>query len=170
MFQTSRGNILHEHYRIWQENMKNMWDTIGHMMNPCKMKRQTTIKKLIINNDEYSENKAIANKLSEYFSTVGENLAGKFKTTNSYKTYIKDRIPNSFYLTPTTVEETLQEISKLDTNKAGRDDNLRSSLVNLINLFFKNGDVPNKLKLAKVIRILKTKQKTIGVTPTIFIQ
>ena len=150
-----------------KKNLKNMWDTIGHIINPHKMRRQTTIKKLIINNDEYSENKAIANKINEYFSTVGENLAGKFKTTNSYKTYIKDRIPNSFYLTPTTVEETLREISKLDTNKAGGDDNLKPSLVKenkdiladkitfLINLSFKTGDVPDKLKLAKVIPIFK---------------
>ena len=98
---------------------------------------------------------------------MGENLAGKFKTTNSYKTYIKDRIPNSFYLTPTTVEETPQEISKLDTNKAGGDDNLKPSLVKenkdiladkitfLIDLSFRNGDVPDKLKLAKVIPIFK---------------
>ena len=101
---------------------------------------------------------------------MGENLAEKFKTTNSYKTYIKDRIPNSFYLTPTTVEETLREISKLDTNKAGGDDNLKPSLVKenkeiladkitfLINLSFKTGDVPDKLKLAKVIPIFKKKQ------------
>ena len=98
---------------------------------------------------------------------MGENLAGKFKTTPSYKTHIKDRIPNSFYLTPTTVEETLREISKLDTNKAGGDDNLKPSLVKenkdilaekitfLINLSFKNCDVPDKLKLAKVIPIFK---------------
>ena len=111
---------------------------------------------------------------------MGGNLAGKFKTTNSYKTYTKDRIPNSFYPTPTTVEETLREISKLGTNKAGGDDNLKPSLVKenkdiladkitfLINLSFKNSDVPDKLKLAKVIQILK--KKTIGMTPTTTVQ
>ena len=77
--------------------------------------------------------------------------------------------------------ETLQELFKLDTNKAGGDDSLKPSLVKgskgiladkiayLINLSFKNGDVPDKLKLAKVIAILKT-NKTIGVTPTINVQ
>ena len=57
----------------------------------------------------------------------------------------------------------------MDTNKAGWDDNLKPSLVEekkdiladniayLIKLSFENGDVPDKLKLAKVIPILKKK-------------
>ena len=93
----------------------------------------------------------------------GKTLLGNSKQQTATK-HTKDRIPNS-YLTPTTVEETLREISKLDTNKAGGDDNLKPSLVKenkdiladkitfLINLSFKNGDVPYKLKLAKVIPI-----------------
>ena len=98
---------------------------------------------------------------------LGETLAEKFKTTNNYRKYVKKRILNSFFLSPVVVNETLKEIAKLDDSKAGGDDNMKPGLVkenrdvladkitHIRNLSFKNGVVPDKLKLAKVIPIFK---------------
>ena len=102
-----------------------MWETIGDIINPSKMKRETNIKKIIMNGKEYQENRNIANKMNEYFSSVGETLAEKFKTTNNYRKYVKKRILNSFFLSPVVVNETLKENAKLDDSKAGGDDNMK---------------------------------------------
>ena len=60
-----------------------MWETIGDIINPSKMKRETNIKKIIMNGKEYQENRNIANKMNEYFSSVGETLAEKTTTENT---------------------------------------------------------------------------------------
>ena len=149
-----------------------MRETIGDIINPSKMKRETNIKKIIMNGEEYQENRNIANKMNEYFSSVGETLAEKFKTTSNYRKYVKKRILNSFFLSPVVVNETLKEIAKLDDSKAGGDDNMKPGLVkenrdvladkitHIINLSFKNGVVPDKLKLEKVIPIFKKNNRT----------
>ena len=149
-----------------------MRETIGDIVNPSKMKRETNIKKIIMNGEEYQENGNIANKMNEYFSSIGETLAEKFKTTSNYRKYVKKRILNSFFLSPVVVNETLKEIAKLDDSKAGGDDNMKPGLVkktrdvladkitHIINLSLKNGVVPDKLKLAKVIPIFKTNNRT----------
>ena len=149
-----------------------MWETIGDIINPSKMKRETNIKKIIMNGEEYQENRNIANKMNEYFSSVGETLAEKFKTTSNYRKYVKKRILNSFFLSPVVVNETLKEIAKLEDSKAGGDDNMKPGLVkenrdvladkitHIINLSFKNGVVPDKLKLEKVIPIFKKNNRT----------
>ena len=85
-----------------------MRETIGDIINPSKMKRETNIKNIIMNGEEYQENRNIANKMNEYFSSVGETLAEKFKTTSNYRKYVKKRILNSFFLSPVVVNETLK--------------------------------------------------------------
>ena len=83
--------------------------------------------------------------------------------------YMKKRIVPSF-MEPIDNEETVKEIAKRNNKKSAGDDNIKSRVLkeketlsepitHIIDLSFKNGEAPNKLKIAKVIPMYKKNDK-----------
>ena len=119
----------------------------------------------ILENDE-----DIANAMNNHFSQIRATLAAKFPNNGDHQKYMKKRITPSF-LEPVNNEETIKEIAKLNNKKSAGDDNIKprvlkenketlaKPITHIINLSFKNGEVPNKLKIAKVIPIYKKNEK-----------
>ena len=157
-----------------KQNLKTLWEITGDIINPKKMKRNTTISKLQINGETLTDDLAITNAMNDFFTQIGQKLAGSHGNSTDYKEYLNkaERNKESFYLYPVSIEETVKEISKLKSNKAGGDDGIKPKLLkeckdilakpiaHIINTSFKNGRVPTKLKIAKVIPIYKKKDRT----------
>ena len=50
---------------------------LGNLLNSNRTNKNNSIRKLIINNKELSNNKDNANALNTHFRTIGKNLANK---------------------------------------------------------------------------------------------
>ena len=105
--------------------MKELWNLVGSIVNPQKMKRATNISKLIEDNIEYMDKQDIANVMINYFCSIGKNLANNIKTQpNAFKKYLTKPFLNSFALENTNEHETKKEIDSLKNKKSSGDDNI----------------------------------------------
>ena len=174
--QTSLKNAEESHYKdkidSSKNNVKELWNLVGSIVNPQKMKRATTIPKLIKDNIEHTDKQDIANVMNDYFCTIGKNLANNIKTQpTAFKKYLTKPLLNSLFLENTNEHEIKMEIESLKNKKSSGDDNISAKslkqishivskpLAHIINLSFMNGTVPDKLKIAKVIPIFKKNEK-----------
>ena len=65
----------------------------------------------MIDKEIITDTKTIANTFNNYFSTIAHKLQGKiFHSSHNFKTYLKHRNENSFFITPTDKIEILNII------------------------------------------------------------
>jgi hypothetical protein len=169
---TMENTYYHNKITEGNNSTKVLWETVGDIMNPKKIKGKTLIEKLIVNKKVITDNQEIADELNNYFTNIGKKLADMHKNNGDFAKYLKTPNKANFFLGPVTKQETAKIISKLNSNKAGGDDNIKPKLLkecndllseqitHIINLSFQNGRVPYKLKIAKVIPIFKKNDKT----------
>lgn len=111
----------------------------------------------------------ICSLLNDHFCNIGGNLAARIDSDrNIHKFGTLNNQQNSLYLNPTTINEVLIQINKLNINKACGPDNIPASFVKLHYQFFANliatvfneaivtGQYPNCLKQARVVPIFKS--------------
>jgi Reverse transcriptase (RNA-dependent DNA polymerase) len=115
----------------------------------------------------------VANAFNDYFINIGPNLASKIPKTNVPFTKFMPNPPLcSFGILPTSVQEITKITNDLKTSGSSGSDDINSAIVklsltaiaapltNIINSSFSTGVVPNQLKIAKVIPIYKSGDKT----------
>ena len=130
--------------------------------------------KLNINNKEVSDSYLMAQKFNNYFCSIGEKLAEKFSNTNSnYKNYLRNKVENSFFFHEINEIELSREIDKLDNKKSSGYDDISvkflklcksiilKPLVLIFNKSVLTGEYPDELKIAKVIPLFKSGDKTL---------
>ena len=107
--------------------------------------------------------------VNNYFCTIGEELANKFKNSdnNEFKKYLGNPCQQSVLLSGVTEDEIMKEINNLEQNKSPGQDEFTSkflkisanmivpTLCEIFNLSIKTGEYPDPLKIAKVIPIFK---------------
>ena len=155
-------------------NAKATWKIINSILT--KNDKKTEDYK-IENNGEVIENKYdIANIFNNFFSTIGLQI---HEATNNhsgnkedFKKYMKNTVCQSMYFTPISEAVLYDVVSKLDVNKsAGYDDisakvvkcsihAIATPLCNIINFSIEKGVFPNSMKIAKVIPVFKSGNKT----------
>ena len=134
-----------------------------------KTKRtKTNITKLVINNNEVTDENEISNAMNDYFCSIGQNIANGLNTTNTnFQQYLKNRITDTFYLKPVIEHDVLKEIEKLKIKKSSGPDDMPNKLIKkskyvlikpltiIYNTIFSSAKYPDKWKLAKVIALYK---------------
>ena len=149
-----------------------MWETIGSIVNPQKIKENNNIQRIDVGNHRFTNSNDIANGLNNYFGTIGESLANKIPTNkDSFKRFLQNKNRNSIVMFPTDFSEITKIISNLKTKTSQGDDNISTKLLKLTsnitsnaiahitNLSINQGIVPDKLKIAKVIPIFKKNER-----------
>ena len=147
------------------------------MINSCIGKtndKTTIIDHLHVENIDITDSKKIANEFGRYFSIIGNHYANKIKDPNeNIESYLKviPRNTKSILLTPTTGEEIQSLISKLPNKKSSSFDNIDNiilkeikdcislKLAEIFNLSMLEGVFPDKMKLAEVVPLYKSKEK-----------
>ena len=146
------------------------------MINSCIGKtndKSTIVDHLRVENIDITDSKKIANEFGRYFSMVGDHYANKTKDPNkNIESYLKviPRNTKSIFLNPTTVEEIQSLISKLPNKNSGFDnidniilkeikDCISPKLAEIFNLSMLEGVFPEKMKLAEVVPLYKSKEK-----------
>lgn len=139
-----------------------------------KHKARTSISKITVNNSTYTDEKDICNRLNDYFCDVGKNLASSINCQpHDFTKYCHLPNNNSMFCPPATGAEILKIILSFRNNKSPGPDNIAPKLIKLIsadiiepllyifNLSFSSGQVPQSLKIAKVIPLYKKGGKDI---------
>jgi len=159
-----------EHYdKLLNENKSNLkksWSIIKSVINKNKTKKMQS--HFVINDQNISNSKIIANAFNEYYVNIGRTLASNIEVTNCDPlSYINLDIQESLCLYDTNDQEIKKIILGLKEGSAGYDAIIAKiikssfeiyldSLVHLINLSLHQGVFPSELKIAKVIPIYKS--------------
>ena len=129
-----------------------------------------------VDNIEIYGRVAISNKFGEYFSQLGGTFANKIKKPMyGIDTYLKviPRNCHSIYVTPTNESEIRRLINNLPNKKSSGHDNIDNillkkieleispKLANIFNQSISTGVFPDVMKLAEIVPLFKSKDKTL---------
>ena len=150
----------------------NLWKHLGAIINPNKKKRACHINKLLCDGKFITDNKHISDSMNTYFCKIGSHLQQLMPHCGTeYNRYFRNRVNNTFFLTPVNENELLKEIKRLNPRKSSGADNIGARLVQLCPTVFAenltkiynnamaNGEYPVQLKIAKVIALYKKGEK-----------
>ena len=151
-------------------NKSKIWRLINEISNR-KRKMKNNIKVLVDKDGrKLTEPTLITKCLNEHFSTVGQNMAEKFKNVESNKNpidYITENIPHCAEFLPTTDDEISKHIMSLENKKACGYDLISNYILkstcstivpfvtHLFNLCISKGAFPNCFKVAQVVPLFK---------------
>lgn len=125
------------------------------------------------NGQDYKKNDDIANGFNDYFINVGPTLAASMPNSHLNSVTLPPvNLPNSFVLTPTSPFEITSIIDKLKPKTSKGIDEISPKLLKsnnvliaeplsfIANLSLQSGLFPTDMKIARVIPINKSKDKT----------
>ena len=148
---------------------KQLWINLNKVCSFNKNKTTTSINKMSFDNKDITDPSEICNKLNNYFCSVGTNLVQSLNSSGNidFIKYIPSPNKNSMFCSPVTPNEIARIIQRLPNNKAPGGDGINSKilkeicesiafpLAHIFNLSFNTGEVPELLKIAKVVPIYK---------------
>ena len=158
----------------YKQNTTKLWQLINDIIHKTHDK-SCIIDCIKVNNIEIYDKQRISNAFGEYFSSLGENFANKIKKPiNNINTYLNviNRNPNSIFISPTNKVEIEKLINKLPNKKSSGFDNINNILLkklsndispilsDIFNLSIRTGTFPDIMKLAEVVPLFKTKDRT----------
>ena len=159
----------------YKRNTTKLWQLINDIIHKSNDK-SCIIDCIKVNNIELYDKKKISNAFGEYFSNLGENFANKIKKPiNNINTYLNviTRNSNSIFIAPTTNIEIEKLINALPNKKSSGFDNINNTLLKKIasdispvladvfNQSISTGLFPDIRKLAEVVPLFKTKDRTL---------
>ena len=169
---TSKINYYKHKCQEYKNNTKKLWNLINSCIGKHNDKN-TVIDYLKIDNLEICDSRQIANEFGHYFSKIGNKHMENIKPPNTnIKDYLKviPRNAKNLYFTPTTDREVMNLISKLPNQKSSGYDNVDNVilkqikecispvLAKIFNLSMLEGKFPDKMKLAEVVPLHKSKE------------
>jgi len=150
---------------------KQLWTNLNKVSSLCRKKTATKIEKLIHNNEEFTEPHDISNRLNNYFCSIGPTLVQSLHPCPNFKKYCPLHCKDSMFCDPVTPDGILRIIHNFPYNKAPGSDNISSKILKeisdsivlpltyLFNHSFNTGNVPDLLKIAKVVLMYKKGEK-----------
>ena len=155
-----------------KSNTRATWGLLNEILNrkTSKVKSVSTFK---IDGKDISDPLTIANKFCEYFSNIGPSLTKGITSTSSHRAFLSGTFVQSIFLAPATKNEILTITNSFLTGKASGHDNLPMSVIkrsidiisepltSIVNMSLAHGIVPDKMKIARVIPVYKSGDRTI---------
>ena len=152
--------------------MRKLWNLINSCIGKTNDKT-TIIYHICIESIEIFDSKRISNEFGKYFSTIGNEYSNRIKPPNKCIGSYLNVIPkntDSIFLAPTTSVEIRSLISKLPNKKSSGFDNIDNIILKeikdcvltklgeIFNLSMLEGVFPEKMKLAEVVPLYKSKE------------
>ena len=153
-----------------RNNLRKTWSVLKQIVN--KNSRSKTPEYFVINNKKVSDKKDIAISFNNYFTNIGPNLSKNIPPSqNTHMDNMPERQTNSIFIKPVIEKEVENLIKSLKTTAAGWDSissNIVKSMYNsfitplthVLNLSITQGVFPNCMKIAKVLPLFKSGDKT----------
>ena len=122
----------------------------------------------------FTDTSTLTEKFCDFFSKIGQNLAAKIPTddNNSFSQYLMNNLSPSLFFQLTSPPEIMRLIYSLNNNKSSGHDTISAyfliaaaeviatPLTTLFNCAFTLGIFPSCLKIARVIPVFKSGEKT----------
>ena len=169
IMKASEENYYHNLFSDTKTATFKLWETLGHIINPSKSKKQKGINKLKIGDNVIDDKAEISNHMNNYFCTIGKKLASEIPEGRHFSNYMKNNVAETIFLEPIFEEEIQREIRQLNNIKSAGHDNIspkiikicepyiKTPLTQLFNYSLESAIYPSSLKLAKVIALYKKK-------------
>ena len=120
-----------------KQSAYNLWKNLGPVINRIEKKRQTTINKMCFEGKYITIDQDIANHMNTYFCEIDEKLQGAIPNSGyDYNRYLPIRVENTFFLSPTNINEILNEIKKLNPRKSCGPDGIGAKVIKLCPMIF----------------------------------
>ena len=164
--------FFHNKFKQQASSIKGTWQAIKDILNKNR-KTNDLATKFIVNGEEVTDPKRIADGLNEFFTTVGPDLAKSINTEGhpDVLSYMGNEHEQRFYFEYTDTEKLTKIIKGFQSKSSCGDDEISSiflknehvlqallpCLTILINQSLCTGIFPTRLKLAKVIALFKNK-------------
>ena len=165
--------FYHNKFESSKNDAYKTWNTIKSLISTRKVESPTP-NKLKLKNTFTANHATMAEEFNKYFSEIGKSLADKINNVNKndYINYLPERLSSSLFLNPTTPNEVFKVICSLKDTKSCGYDNISSFFLRisanvlatplsyLYNCSFQLGIFPDSLKIAKVLPIYKSGEKS----------
>ena len=99
------------------------------MINPNKKRKQHRINKLLVGENYIENDYDITDYMNNYFCTIGKELAKDIPTGKDYHSYLSNKNPVTFSLSPISESEITNEIMKLNSKKCPGPDNISPKIL-----------------------------------------
>ena len=156
-----------------QKNLRKTWQILFSSINKSK-KNKHDLSHLTINGMDVSDPRLMAVNFNEFFTSIANKTVCDINPTNKSPTDLIAQIPNTFSLTEKnlTKHEILEATKLLKDKKTPDHTGVSTSFVkqtirayinpffHILNLSFNSGKVPSQFKIAKVIPIFKSGDKS----------
>ena len=150
-------------------NLRKTWGIINELRGKIKRNIKASF---IINGQLVEDRRQISNEFNIFFSSVARKLNAKLcsstlnhnGTDGNFKSFLKNRVNNSIYLSPTTAGEVEEIIQNFESDKASDisisilkkcSKYILGHLSGFLNKFMENGYFPVILKTGKITPIFK---------------
>ena len=155
-----------------KNNIKQTWKILNQAINKQNAK-PCIPDTFVIDDNLVSDKQQISDKFNSFFANIGNKTQNSVPKSKYPPTeYLKKHYPNNHFLRPTDPYEISRITAKLNNTTSTGFDNISTNLLkctaneiaiplsHIINLSFSTGIVPDKMKIAKVIPIHKSGNKT----------
>ncbi len=156
----------------YKYDIRKTWGVINNLVGRSNDKSSIS-ETFNISQKVTTDHKEIAEGFCNFFTNVGTEFSNKIPTAKyKYDHYMRDRNQSSMFMAPTDNYEVLKMITSLKSKNSSGHDNINSKFVKLIqhnlvsplvilfNKSLETGIVPDLMKLAEIIPIYKSKDKT----------
>jgi len=162
-----------EQLQAVRHNIKKTWTILNNAIN--KQKSKSTLPELfIVNNMVIQDKSKIVNEFNTYFAKIGNETSENVPYTDTQFTkYLPERNQYSLFLDPITPMDIINATNKIKSKSSKDHNNLSTKLMKLtlgniafplshiFNLSFTTGIIPSQMKIAKVIPIFKSGDRTL---------
>ena len=151
---------------------KRAWKSINYLLG--RQNKPTVVNELILDQNNFTSPKDIAEGFNDYFSNIGPNLASKIDSSNyNFETYVKNGKSEFAAFQPVTVSHVCRLLLGLSGNKATGIDKISckiikkaapiisDSLTLIFNQAITLSSFPDEWKMAKVVPLYKNGQRNI---------
>ena len=170
LLRTQKKSFYVNQITKYKNDIKNTWKTIKNAMNTPN--NTSNISEIRWGNASSNTPVGVSEIFNDFFSSIGKNLSQNIPHSNKIFSDFLD-IPNSktIFFDPTYKEEITKIVANLKEGKSpghdGIDNHLIKNIINqivdplvhIINSSLTTGQVPNSMKIAKVIPIHKKGEK-----------
>ena len=110
---TARVAYFDNKFREYRGNMRKTWSLINEILKPGSLNRSCPIN--LIDRDVMIEDPIpVANKLNDYFCSIGSEICGSFSPqTNLSLQNLCGNYPNSFFFSPVYPSDVIKVINSL---------------------------------------------------------
>lgn len=154
------------------DDARKTWNVLNTVIKKNNDKSSIT-ESLLINGKIVTDQNEIATKFCDFFTDIGKNYSNAIPKSNFPPEHFMQNVHvlQSVYLSPTNPTEVCEIIMSLKSKKSCGDDGISIDLLKntssyislplsaIINMSLEQGVVPDKMKIAKVIPVYKSKGK-----------